>query len=59
MANVIAVTYHYVRNIKSGIYRGLKGLEIEEFEEQIRFLKNNFHILTMEEFLEVLESGGV
>lgn len=54
MNDIFAIMFHYVRNIECGRYKGLKGLEIEEFEEQIKFLRENFYILTMEELLDML-----
>ena len=35
------VNYHYVRPIKNSRYPNLKGLEIKEFINQIKYLKKN------------------
>jgi len=37
----------------------LKGLEVKDFEKQIKFLKKKFKILRCEEFLNVLKKGKI
>lgn len=49
MSNVYIVMYHYVREIQRSRYNGIKGLEVSLFREQVKFLKQHFHIVTMEE----------
>lgn len=48
------VMYHYVRPIKSSAYPGIKGLELDLFKEQIAFLKDHFHVITMEEVIDAV-----
>ena len=39
------IMYHYVRDFKSSLYKNISGLDINEFDHQIRYLKKNFIIL--------------
>lgn len=38
--------YHYVRPLKDSRYPEIKGLELEGFDRQIAFFKNNFEFIT-------------
>ena len=40
------VNYHYVRPIKNSRYPNLKGLEIKEFINQIKYLKKKYNIIS-------------
>lgn len=51
MGKLRIVMYHYIRNFKNSRYPEIKGLDIALFRQQIDFLKENFHIITMEEVL--------
>lgn len=51
------VMYHYVRNISRSRYSGIKGLEVCEFESQIRYLLENFHIISADTLVECLFEG--
>ena len=44
--------YHYVRDLKHSRYPEIKGLDFELFKNQIRYLKGNFNIVTMEDVIE-------
>lgn len=50
------VAYHYVRKIKGSKYPNIKGIEYNTFKKQIKFFKKKFHILSVDEFIEILES---
>ncbi|EGF8259408.1 polysaccharide deacetylase family protein [Escherichia coli] len=41
--------YHYVRPIERSRYPGIKGLELNDFREQIAYLKKNYNPVTIEE----------
>ncbi len=56
---VTIISYHYVRPIKKSKHPNLKGLEVNDFEKQIKFLKKKFKILRCEEFLNVLKKGKI
>lgn len=49
------VMYHYVRDLKNSRYPEIKGLDYELFQEQIRFLKKEFQIVTMEDVLDIMD----
>lgn len=51
------VMYHYVRDLKNSRYPNIKGCDIRQFKEQIRFLKKHYHIATVEEVLDVYYSN--
>lgn len=44
--------YHYVRDITNSRYPNIKGLELNLFIEQIRFFKENYHVITMEDVIK-------
>lgn len=56
MNNVSIVMYHYIRNLRYGRYGGIKGLEIEQFKEQINFLRKNFNIIKMEDLINAVDN---
>lgn len=45
------VMYHYTRDLKHSRYPGIKGLDLSLFRKQIQYLKQFFHIVTMEEVI--------
>lgn len=51
------VMYHYVRNLKETRYPDIKGLDANDFEIQIKFFKENFNIITMEELIYCTENN--
>ncbi len=51
MNNLSVVMYHYVRRINNSRYPGIKGLELKDFIEQIKYLKRHYNIVTMEEVI--------
>lgn len=50
--NLTIVMYHYVRDLKNSRYPLIKGLDIELFREQINFLKQNYHFVTVEQVIK-------
>jgi len=46
--------YHYVRDFGNTRYPEIKGLDVKEFETQLRFLRKNFNIIRMENLFENL-----
>ncbi|MDD6267977.1 MAG: polysaccharide deacetylase family protein [Clostridium sp.] len=52
------VMYHYVRELRNSRYPAIKGMDIEEFEKQIKFFKNNFDVVTMQEVLSAVGGKG-
>lgn len=54
MNQLTTVMYHYVRPIKKSRYPGIKGLELDSFIEQVKYLKKNYNVITMEDVYDVL-----
>jgi peptidoglycan/xylan/chitin deacetylase (PgdA/CDA1 family) len=49
--------YHYVRDLKNSRYKKIKGLDVNLFKTQIKFLVDNFNIIKMEDLIEFYEVG--
>ena len=47
--------YHYVRDLKNTRFPKLKALDISLFKEQIKYLKENYTIITMEQLIEAVD----
>lgn len=45
------VMYHYVRDLKYSRYSEIKGLNIDQFSEQIKFLIKNYNIVAIEDVI--------
>ena len=56
---IYVVMYHYVREIKKSKYPNLKGLEFNQFKNQIKYFKKNFNILSNDTFVEILNSKKI
>lgn len=52
------VAYHYVRDLEHSRFPAIKGLTIEAFGEQIRYIKKYYHVISCPEFLDILESDS-
>ena len=48
--------YHYVRDLKNSRYPAIKGLDIDLFKEQIRYLINHYKFITMEMLISAIEN---
>lgn len=55
-SKVSIIMYHYVRNLKHSKYPRIKGLDINLFKEQIRYLKKHYHFITMEMLINSIEN---
>ena len=51
------VMYHYVKDCLDPLQNNLKGLDVNLFEEQIKFFIKNFNILRMEDILAFYSSN--
>ncbi|MGF1692749.1 polysaccharide deacetylase family protein [Photobacterium kagoshimensis] len=58
MNKLTVVMYHYVRRIKQSRYPGIKGLELDDFIAQLRFFKQNYQVVTMEQVLAAKRGSG-
>ncbi len=47
--------YHYVRDYKKTSFPKIKGLDINDFKTQIKYLKKNYNILNPYEIHEIIE----
>ena len=52
------VMYHYVRDLVHSRYPRIKGLQIDLFREQVRFLKKHYNFVTIEQVLDSYQIGG-
>ena len=50
------IMYHYVRDLKHSRYPEIKGLDINLFKEQIKFLNKNYNFITMEMLIDSIEN---
>lgn len=55
-SEVTVVMYHYVRDLKNSRYPNIKGLDIEKFKKQIKFFKENYNFLKIEDLIEYYKS---
>ena len=44
------IMYHYVRDLKNSNYPKIKGLDIKNFENQLKYLHKNYNVISIEEF---------
>jgi len=56
--NVTIVMYHYVRELKSSRYPDIKGLAVDQFKEQIHYLKQYYNPISAFELMDAIESGA-
>lgn len=59
MKNLTVIMYHYVRDLKNSRYPGIKGLQIELFREQIRYLKKHYNFITMEHLVDAYHNDRI
>lgn len=50
--------YHYVRDLSSSNYPKIKGLQIEEFENQIQYFKKNYTFLSIQDCISAIENNN-
>ena len=55
MKRLYIAKYHYVRDLKSSRYPGIKGLDYPLFKEQLQFFAMHFHTVTMEDVIACYE----
>jgi len=52
MSNLTVIMYHYVRPIARSRFPSIKGLELNDFVEQVSYIKKNYNPVTIEEVIE-------
>jgi peptidoglycan/xylan/chitin deacetylase (PgdA/CDA1 family) len=56
MTNAVSIImYHYVRDLAASRYPKIKGLDLPKFRDQVRFLKENFQIISTEQLIDALD----
>lgn len=55
--NLYIVMYHYTRDLSHSRYPNIKGIDLQQFKSQIKFLHNNFNIIRMEDVIESINRG--
>ena len=55
-SEVTVVMYHYVRDLKNSRYPNIKGLDIDKFKRQIKYFKENYNFIRMEDLIEYYKS---
>ena len=55
-SEITIVMYHYVRDLKNSRYPNIKGLDIEKFKKQIKFFKENYNFIRMEDLIQYYRS---
>ena len=50
------IMYHYVRDYKKTDYPDIKGLDIESFKFQIKYLKTKYNILSPNQIYKIIEN---
>lgn len=58
MSFVTVIMYHYVRPIKDSRYPRIKGLEYNDFIEQLKYLNKNYVPIKMKDLIENINGGG-
>lgn len=56
-SEVTIVMYHYVRDLKNSRYPNIKGLDIEKFKKQIKFFKENYNFVRIEDLIEYYKNS--
>jgi hypothetical protein len=50
------VMYHYVRELRRSRFPGIKGLETDEFREQIAYIKKHYNVISGADLLAAAEA---
>jgi len=53
------VMYHYVREIKSSPYPGIKGLEFDGFKRQLDYLNNQYEFISAEQLIAYITGESI
>jgi peptidoglycan/xylan/chitin deacetylase (PgdA/CDA1 family) len=52
------IMYHYVRDLRRSRFPDLKGLETDQFGEQIAYIKEHYNVISGDELLAAAEAGS-
>lgn len=56
---VTIVVYHYVRELKHSRYPEIKGLSIDLFQEQLKYISRHYTVITMEDLIASIQSTSL
>ena len=59
MRQLKVVMYHYVRDLKNSRYPDIKGMDYEKFKRQIRYLRDRYNIVRMEDVLSACAGSAL
>ena len=51
MNNTKIITYHFVKNPNDKLLKKIPGLDVNNFVDQIKYLKKKYSIIPMEELI--------
>lgn len=57
MNKVSIIMYHYVRDLKQGRFKDIKGLDTELFNGQVQYLLKHYNLVTMDEVIHAIDLG--
>ena len=57
-ALVTIVMYHYVRDLRRSRFPDIKGLSSEEFEEQVRYIKSHYNVISGYDLMDAVSDGS-
>lgn len=49
---VTIIMYHYVRDLENSRFPNIKGLDVEDFKQQMDFFQENYNIIKMEDLIK-------
>lgn len=53
------IMYHYVRELRYSRFPEIKGLETNQFREQIKYIKKHYNVISGDELLAAAEAGSL
>jgi peptidoglycan/xylan/chitin deacetylase (PgdA/CDA1 family) len=58
MSHVTIVMYHYVRDLQRSRYPEIKALGVDQFQEQVGYLKRHYTLISGFDLMDAVESGA-
>lgn len=58
MNQLYVTMYHYTRDLKHSRYPEIRGMDYMLFRQQIGYVKEHFNVVTMEQVMDAILSGG-
>ncbi|HEB55262.1 MAG TPA: polysaccharide deacetylase [Gammaproteobacteria bacterium] len=53
------IMYHYVRELQYSRFPHIKGLETDQFKEQITYIKKHYNVISGDDLLAAVEAGSL